>query len=738
MRMEQGNHVEAFVLNPLVDFRDGSLDKDLMKLLKKHWVWVNDERQTGQLKLSQDFYSLFPKSWNVYQTPNKNLTMICEKYSPIIRNNYKESSFPTALFDWSLYNNSDEMITLSIMFTFQSEESRQRHCKSSSTFKRNGTLKNGNLFECITMGTTVSDKFSHHDQIQFCVGASSDSESEITSLEYFNAMNGGHLQEMWNQFERVGSLPKQVSKDTSSKHLNSSAICVKVQIQPNTCKRISFNLNWNMPIVRFGPKMDVRYKKHYTKYFDNVSLTDDQFCFGLCKESFEQSEEWREEIQKWHIDVISQVKSDTSPTIVSALFNELYYIVDGGTIWTNGGELEENQETSSDTLDYFSYLEGHEYLMHNTYDVHFYASHAMIVNWPLIQLSIQRDIARSVGEEISQETTFYLSNMRNKRKVMGAVPHDVGTPYDRPWKLVNAYQFQDVNKWKDLNSQFILSIFRDYVYTRDEEFLKQVYPAVIMALNYSLENFDRDKDGMIENDGFPDSTYDAWKVTGVSAYSGGLWIGALQSVHEMASIMNDEQTVQRMATNLKTALQSYEEKLWDNVNGYYHYDASSLPQSNSIMSDHLHGSLMLLLIDKFLNENGSSSSKSIIPFNMERVKLSSEKILAANVEHFQATTGLGGAMNGMRPNNEIDRTSLQSREVWIGTSYSLAALLIIIGKRNEGIKLMESIFTTGWSEKLGFWFQSPEAITETGEYRALGYMRPLSVWTCFSVLRETQ
>jgi non-lysosomal glucosylceramidase len=29
---------------------------------------------------------------------------------------------------------------------------------------------------------------------------------------------------------------------------------------------------------------------------------------------------------------------------------------------------------------------------------------------------------------------------------------------------------------------------------------------------------------------------------------------------------------------------------------------------------------------------------------------------------------------------------------------------------------------------LGFWFQTPEAWDYSGDYRALGYMRPLAIW----------
>lgn len=45
----------------------------------------------------------------------------------------------------------------------------------------------------------------------------------------------------------------------------------------------------------------------------------------------------------------------------------------------------------------FLYLEGHEYLMYNTYDVHFYASFALLVLWPQLELSLQRDFVTAVA-----------------------------------------------------------------------------------------------------------------------------------------------------------------------------------------------------------------------------------------------------------------------------------------------------------------------------------------------------
>ena len=41
---------------------------------------------------------------------------------------------------------------------------------------------------------------------------------------------------------------------------------------------------------------------------------------------------------------------------------------------------------------YILLILGHEYRMYNTYDVHFYASYALIMNWPKLQLSLQYDM----------------------------------------------------------------------------------------------------------------------------------------------------------------------------------------------------------------------------------------------------------------------------------------------------------------------------------------------------------
>jgi non-lysosomal glucosylceramidase len=41
---------------------------------------------------------------------------------------------------------------------------------------------------------------------------------------------------------------------------------------------------------------------------------------------------------------------------------------------------------------------------------------------------------------------------------------------------VNAYCIHPTHDWKDLNPKFVLQVFRDYVFTKDKNYLKDMYP----------------------------------------------------------------------------------------------------------------------------------------------------------------------------------------------------------------------------------------------------------------------
>lgn len=104
----------------------------------------------------------------------------------------------------------------------------------------------------------------------------------------------------------------------------------------------------------------------------------------------------------------------------------------------------------------FLYLEGIEYIMWNTYDVHFYGSFALLSLFPKLELAIQRDFAAATLSQNPEKIKYMADGNMGTRKVFGAVPHDLGQ-HD-PWVEVNAYNIHDTSHWKDLNPKFVLQV----------------------------------------------------------------------------------------------------------------------------------------------------------------------------------------------------------------------------------------------------------------------------------------
>lgn len=90
---------------------------------------------------------------------------------------------------------------------------------------------------------------------------------------------------------------------------------------------------------------------------------------------------------------------------------------------------------------------------------------------------------------------------------------------EEPFLLINSYPIHDVSEWRDLNLKFVLEVFRDYQLLENvpnvdrRKYLEMMYQACKVVMDHSA-SFDIDGDGLIENGGFPDQTYDNWVMTG--------------------------------------------------------------------------------------------------------------------------------------------------------------------------------------------------------------------------------
>lgn len=661
------------------------------------------------------YHGLFPRAWTVYNLPGQNVTLTCRQVSPVIPHDYKDSSLPVAVFVWDIENKNDYALDISIMFTMVNG-SGQKDDKSGGHWNE--------PFHLEKEGESVSGVLLHHqtpaNPYTLCIAARQKSGQEISHQTAFSPK--GTCSAVWCDLMTDGRLdsPTNSSPPTEKGEEVAAALVVSCSVSANSRNSVDFSLAWDMPKITFGSR-ERTYVRRYTRYYG----TKGDAAPSISHYALTHYSKWEESIEEWQRPILQD--RSLPAWYKSALFNELYFVVDGGTIWVElpedadisgglrpeDGGLPAQPEVVKD-FGRFAYLEGQEYRMYNTYDVHFYASFALIMLWPKLALSLQYDIAGSVVQHDPMERLNLMNGRYSPVKTRGVVPHDIGDPDDEPWVRVNAYLIHDTADWKDLNLKFVLQVYRDYHLTQDQQYLKDMWPVCQTVMENELK-FDKDGDGLIENSGYADQTYDGWKVTGPSAYCGGLWLASVCMMCKMARVLNCESVYQRYRDILERGSAAFDKLLWNGK--YYNYDSSGRSLSNSVMSDQCAGHW-------FLRASGLGDDE-YQAFPKEKICSALKSVFDLNVMSFAG--GQMGAVNGMRPEGVPDRSSVQSDEVWVGVVYGLAATMIHEGMVEEGLRTAEGCYRAVW-ERMGMAFQTPEAYCEKGIYRSLAYMRPLSIW----------
>ncbi|GAB4844094.1 hypothetical protein Ancab_014058 [Ancistrocladus abbreviatus] len=734
------------------------------------WGW----NLSGQ---HSSYHALFPRAWTIYDgEPDPELKVSCRQISPFIPHNYRDSSLPTAVFVYTLVNTGRERAKVSLLFTWANSVGGVTHL--SGDHVNEPFIGDGGISGVLLHHKTAKD----NPPVTFAIAACETQNVNVTVLPYFGLSEGNYVtaKGVWSKMTQDGQFDRENfnagrSMPSSPGETLCAAVSASTWVEPQGKSTVAFGVAWSSPKIKFLKGSS--YYRRYTKFYG----TSERAAEDLVHYALTNYKRWEEEIEKWQCPILND---DRLPEWYKfTLFNELYFLVAGGTVWIDSplpaetsrssrhqsrkidktdismkaakvncregavvetylgttdiaseshekahalkcegalplkGALHScplmdflNDDDDDDDVGRFLYLEGVEYMMWCTYDVHFYASFALLDLFPKIELSIQREFAKAVLCEDGRKVRFLAEGNWGIRKVRGAIPHDLGT-HD-PWNELNAYNIHDTSKWKDLNPKFVLQVYRDFAATGDMSFGVDVWPSVRAAMEY-MEQFDRDNDGLIENDGFPDQTYDTWTVHGVSAYCGCLWLAALQAAAAMAFQLGDKEFAEKCKTNFLKAKYIFEAKLWNG--SYFNYDSGSSSNSKSIQADQLAGQWY------------AASSGLPNLFDDYKIRSALQKIFDFNV--MKVRGGRMGAVNGMHPNGKVDETCMQSREIWTGVTYAVAATMIHAGMEEQAFITAQGIFIAGCSEEgYGYSFQTPEAWTVDGHFRSLIYMRPLAIW----------
>ncbi|MEN9540515.1 MAG: hypothetical protein RLZZ459_606, partial [Cyanobacteriota bacterium] len=468
-RDERGSRAHALAVEPQADGSRPEAGKPLGA-----WSWYpasTTGRSTGT------YAARYPLSWTDY-TGVFGAQVRCEAFSPILPGDYQRSSYPVAVFVWTLHNPGNRALDLSLLLSWRNTTGWFTNTDPSAEvhFRDDGSPEHNYL---PAIGATRGQCNRWHQQPglkgvvldgersqpiregqgQWCIAAPDEaalqqagvSDLAIQRCSRWNPAGDGS--EIWQSFAADGSIPDgDNDRHSGDNDPASAALAVRCRLEPGATVEIPLVISWDLPVTAFASGSQAL--RRYTDSFG----AGGNGAAAIAAEALRDWRSWRERIEAWQRPVLE--RTDLPEPLRMALFNELYDLASGGTLWTAA--------SPQDPVGRFGVLECLDYAWYESLDVRLYGSFALLQLWPELDKSVLRSFARAIpaADPTPRPIGWYFTQGRGRveaaRKVAGATPHDLGAPNERPWDASNYTAYQDCNLWKDLASDFVLQVWRTF------------------------------------------------------------------------------------------------------------------------------------------------------------------------------------------------------------------------------------------------------------------------------------
>jgi non-lysosomal glucosylceramidase len=628
------------------------------------------------------YSALYPKAWFVYSGTTADVSL--KHFTPVIPQNYKETSYPVGIFQFKVSNPGSDTLTVALMFTFPNAAygNDKRTGYANQVVQEDGVTG-------VVLKASSTENGSTTQNTEWCIATQASAGSQISFCTSWNGSGNG--QDIYNEFSDDGVLPDSAIDNSST----ASAIAVKIILAPGSTAVVPFVLSWDFPIVRFGGGTE--WYRRYTEYFGFTAGNS----FQISKEALLNFGNWESAVDQWQNMILSE--SEYPDWLKQGAFNELYYDTFGGVFWENGCSTKPAESSygtlPADDHKYFS-MECQDYSYCETFDVRHYEARHYLELWP----EIERDVLKWFADYIFNDPA-------------GSAPHDAGAPAQDPFFRFSGYG----SNWQDMPSKFIQQVYAYYHRTHDHAFLDFVWPACVKTYNF-MKTRDTNHNGIPD---FGNTTYDTWGLRGDNLLCGGLWAGALEAMEQMALAKDDSLFSQELHIGSAATRQMLDSLFWRPELMYYKIDTSSY----AIMADGLNG-------ERYCETSGLDP---ILPSSRIASHLTQvyERCVKPLKDYNGDGEGDAGAVNGRNSNGTIIGSG-QPNEVWTGSSYFIAALMYHWGVqtndtllKSRALKTAYGVYYQTWvNEQSAYFFNTPEAwnSANTSQFRAQQYQRPRAIW----------
>ena len=247
-----------------------------------------------------EYASLYPKSWYDYKWGKFPAHVVLEQFSPVLPDNYKESSYPIAVYRWHAENPTNRPVTVSVLLSWTNMVGWFR------TFTRDfkGAPSQGNFdhFVCqqfapsgamkgIVFDRNRADNVENEWDGQFVIAALETPDVAVSYLTSFLADGDGKA--VWTSFAKDGSLPDKGTSWVSAGEKLAGAIAVRFTLQPGEKKIVPMVIAWDFPIVEFGHG-----RKWHRRYTDFYGATGKN-AWAIARDGLENAATWSSAIDRW-------------------------------------------------------------------------------------------------------------------------------------------------------------------------------------------------------------------------------------------------------------------------------------------------------------------------------------------------------------------------------------------------------------------------------------------------------
>lgn len=270
----------------------------------------------------------------------------------------------------------------------------------------------------------------------------------------------------------------------------------------------------------------------------------------------------------------------------------------------------------------------------------------------------------------------------------------------------------------------VVRIYRDFKNTGDLDFLRELWPKAVAAMEYAFRQWDTDGDFVL--DGQQNTTYDI-EFYGPTPMTQSIFLAALKCCEKMAELLGEEDHRKRYAAAFEKGRQKADELMY---NGEYYIQVVEEPDKykyqfgKGCLSDQLLGQFLAYMagVGEILpKDHVKSAMEAVFCYNYKTDFYHTDSVhraYAINGEHGMvvATWPEGG-----RPEFPLSYAG----EVWTGVEYEAAVNLIYSGLIEEGLTIVKSV-----RDRYDGYKRNPFSEIESGHH----YCRAMASWGLLNAL----